>query len=113
MRLSTLRKTCVGLTRSRCLSGRRSREMNLPMVDPTTGTVSIGDESRTLPLMEARDLFLAAGVARRKGIPIAIDAHTMIAPGLSTAITFTATGGFTDEYNPSAFLGAHGRRRTR
>lgn len=83
------------------------------MTDPTEGTVRIGALSRTLPILEARDLFLAAGVARAKGLLIAIDHNTMIAIGQAETVTFTAEDGFIEEYDPAAFLNTHGRKKTR
>ncbi len=80
------------------------------MTDPERGTVSVGDQARTLPLYEARDLFLALGAARRSGVGVAIDQSTMIAPGQAETITFTADGAFIDEYDIPAFLRSQKRR---
>jgi hypothetical protein len=85
----------------------------------TTGAVSIGDMTRTLPEAEARTLFLAAAAmaARRPGA-LAIDKDTCVVITAATRIVLTIDDGFAEVYDPdeslvAALAPAQGRRTAR
>ena len=73
--------------------------------DSTTGTLTIGDLTRTLPEAEARTLFLAAAaLAARKPGALTIDGDTCVVVTASTHIALTITNGFVNSYEPGAAL---------
>ncbi|MCS5715111.1 hypothetical protein NVV95_11165 [Herbiconiux sp. CPCC 205716] len=69
--------------------------------DNTTGTVTIGRHTLTLPEEQARALFLAAGYASKRSAALVIspDITTVVKPG--TEVSITITGGFTEEHDPT------------
>jgi hypothetical protein len=71
----------------------------------TTGTLTIGDLTRTLPEAEARTLFLAAAaIAARKPGALTINGDTCVVITATTHISLTITNGFVNAYDPGAAL---------
>jgi len=66
-----------------------------------TGTVTIGSHVLELPAAEARNLFLLAAAAVKRGNPLAISEDVMVAVTAGTPIALSIPGGFVDDYNPS------------
>jgi hypothetical protein len=73
--------------------------------DSTTGTLTIGDLTRTLPEAEARTLFLAAAaIAARRPTALAIDRDTCVVITAATHIALTIDVGFAEVYHPNQSL---------
>ena len=71
----------------------------------STGTLTIGHLTRTLPEAEARTLFLAAGaIAARRPTGLVIDQDTCVVVTATTHIALTIEQGFADAYDPDAAL---------
>jgi hypothetical protein len=65
-----------------------------------TGTVTIGSHVLELPEAEARNLFLLAAAAGKRGNPLAISEDVMVAVTPGTPVALSIPGGFVDDYNP-------------
>ena len=80
----------------------------------STGTLTIGHVTRTLPELEARTLFLAAGaIAARQPTGLVIDRDTCVVVTSATHIALTIDQGFADLYDPDAALALATRSRGR